>query len=32
MLTEGTTSDAALQQAQQDATAKIKDYNARVGA
>src|SRR6478735_8572524 len=32
MLTEGTDSDAAIKQAQQDATAKIKDYNTRVGA
>ena len=32
MLTEGTSSDAALAQAQKDATAKMKDYNARVGA
>ena len=32
MLTQGTPPDAALKQAQTDATAKIQDYNTRVGA
>ena len=32
MLSQGTAPDAALKQAQTDATAKIQDYNTRVGA